>query len=402
MPLAQRLHAPAIEGAPGCPGPTAFEDQPMLLYIITGCYAAMRALLAWAAWRHTPRHASQPFVSVIVAAHNEAATLPALLESLLNQTYPRYEVIIVDDRSADATQAILTEWSARDERLTIVRLDDVPPDVTPKMHALARGIARARGEILLLTDADCHVPPTWIVGMTAAFGPRTGVVIGYVRLRAANGTLFEQIQALDYFHMMAMTAAATKLGHPLGAGGANLAYRRTAYDAVGGFDAMPRGAVADDMLLLQRVLDRTAWRAAFCDDARAFITTPAEPTLQQLLQQRARWMAGGAEVLGRNWPLLISSSLIGTINGLMLSAPLLLLRRDLRRPTLALILGRSLADLLHLGQAARRLRATDLLRYLPLWIIAQVPYTIALPLYSRVAAWGWGDRRVEQSWRGGR
>ncbi len=367
----------------------------MLLSLVTGCYAAMRALLAWAAWHHTPRHAAQPLVSVIVAAHNEAATIPALLESLLSQAYPCYEVIIVDDRSNDATQTMLAAWPARDDRLTVVRLDDVPADATPKMHALARGIDRARGELLLLTDADCDVPPTWIAGMAAAFGPRIGVVIGYVRLRAANGTLFEQVQAFDYFHMMAMTAAATKLGRPLGASGANLAYRRVAYDAVGGFDAMPRGAVADDMLLLQRVLDQTNWRAAFCDDARAFITTPAEPTLKQFLNQRARWMAGGAEVLGRNWPLLISSSLLGTINGLMLFAPLFLRRRDLRRPALVMILGRVLADLLHLGLAARRLRATDLLRYLPLWIVAQLPYTVALPIYSRLAAWGWGGRRAQ-------
>jgi poly-beta-1,6-N-acetyl-D-glucosamine synthase len=369
-----------------------FEDQPMLLYIVTACYAAMRAVLAWAAWRHTPRNDSQTFVSVIVAAHNEAATLPALLESLLSQSYLDYEVIIVDDRSDDATHGLLTEWSQRHDRLITVRLDDAPDDVAPKMHALARGIEQSRGELLLLTDADCEAQPGWIAGMSAAFGPDTGAVLGYVRLDAANDTLLEHVQALDYFHMMAMTASATKLGYPLGAGGANLAYRRAAYDAVGGFDAMPRGAIADDMLLLQRVLDQTAWRAAFCDDSRAFMTTPAEPTLKQFLNQRARWMAGGTEVIGRNWPLLFCSSLIGMINGLMLCAPFLLLRRHLRRPALVMMAGRVLADLLHLGLAARRLRATDLLRYLPLWIVAQLPYTVALPIYSRLASWGWGNR----------
>jgi cellulose synthase/poly-beta-1,6-N-acetylglucosamine synthase-like glycosyltransferase len=367
----------------------------MLLYIVTAAYLAMRALLAWGLLRHTPRNDSQPRVSVVIAAHNEAEHLPALLESLARQSYPDVEVIIVDDRSDDATPALLESWQARDDRLTVVRLDDAPDDAAPKMHALARGIERSRGELLLFTDADCVAPPDWIAGIAAAFGDDVGAVIGYVQLDPRNATLMERVQAFDYFHMMALTASASKLGAPLGAGGANLAYRRAAYESVGGFDAMPRGAIADDMLLLQRVMDQTAWRAVFCDDSRTFISTPAEPTLKRLLQQRARWMQGGSEVIGRNWPLLATSTLIGAANGLMLFVPLFLALRALRWPAIALIAGRAAGDLLHLGIAARRLRATHLLRYLPLWIVVQLPYTLILPIYSRVANWSWGSRPRE-------
>lgn len=361
----------------------------MLLSIVAACYAALRVVLTLGLLRRPARSAQQPPISIVVAARDEAAALRTLLPALLSQDYPDYEVIIVDDRSADATPELLAEWQGRDPRLIAVRIEELPEGRSPKMHALAEGIKQARGELLLLTDADCAVPPSWAAATAATFTTEVGAVIGYVDLRAVGGTLMEQLQSFDYLTMMATTAGATKLGHPLGGGGANLAYRRAAYDQAGGFTAMPSGAVADDMLLIQRVLSETGWHVAFCDDERAFIGTTAEPVLTDLLDQRTRWMAGGQEVLRDNLPLLVSSSLIGTFNGMLLGFPLWLTRRSLRRVLLLSVIMRVLADLLHFGVAAVRFRRVGLLRYLPLWMLAQPPYTIGLPLYSLVRGWSW-------------
>ncbi|MBV9786861.1 MAG: glycosyltransferase [Chloroflexi bacterium] len=361
----------------------------MLLQVVTACYVALRVLLTIGLFRRQPRSSAQPSVSVIVAARDEAADLPRLLDALLGQNYPRYEVIIVDDRSTDATPEMLRSYQARDPRLKIVTITEVPEGRTPKIHGLTQGIAQAQGELLLLTDADCRMPPTWISGMAACFTPDVGAVLGYVELYAANSRLMEDLQALDYFSMMATLAGATNLEHPVGAAGANLAYRRAAYNEAGGFEAMPTGAVADDMVLLQHVLDRTDWRVVFCDDPGAFVSTPAEPTLRQALNQRVRWMAGGQEVLWHNPALLVTGTIIGTLNGLLLSFPLLLGTRSLRRALLQLVAGRTLADLLHLGVAATRFQRRDLLRHLPLWMLLQMPYTMFLPLYSAFSKWSW-------------
>lgn len=353
----------------------------MILKIVTACYALLRVILTLGVLRRTQQRQSDrsPAVSIVVAAHNEAATLPTLLDALLAQTYSDYEVIIVDDRSTDQTAQVLRDRQAAADRLRVVTIDHLPEGRTPKMHALDRGVAAARGEILLFTDADCRVPRTWIEGMAPFFAPDVGAVLGYVDLRATHRNLFEQVQALDYFAMMAMLAGATKLGQPIGASGANLGYRRTAYDQAGGFGAMPSGAVADDMLLIQRVMDRTAYRVVFCDDPRTFIASGTEPNLHALIAQRTRWMIGGGEVLGHNRALLLISSMIGTINGILLCFPALLFRRDTRRGLLALLAGRLLADALHLGVAARRFGRADLLRFVPVWSVAQ-PLVTLLPL----------------------
>jgi len=95
-----------------------------------------------------------PRVSIIIAARNEEANLEAALESLLAQDYPDLELTVVDDRSSDATPAILARVQARDARLRVVRLDRLPAGWLGKNYALERGAAAALGDILVFADAD--------------------------------------------------------------------------------------------------------------------------------------------------------------------------------------------------------------------------------------------------------
>ena len=100
-----------------------------------------------------------PRVSIVVAARDEAAGIEAGLRSLLAQDYPDYEVIVVDDRSCDATPQILAAMTKFDARLTVVRIDELPPNWLGKNHALERGAERASGSILVFADADVILAP---------------------------------------------------------------------------------------------------------------------------------------------------------------------------------------------------------------------------------------------------
>jgi len=100
----------------------------------------------------------KPFVSIIVPARNEERNIRRCVESLLEQDYDNYEVIVVDDGSSDCTPRILDELvasHAHSDRLYVLRLrDELPQGWAGKPHAIHEGTQEAHGEWLLFTDAD--------------------------------------------------------------------------------------------------------------------------------------------------------------------------------------------------------------------------------------------------------
>lgn len=101
-----------------------------------------------------------PAVSVVVAARDEAHGLERALRSLLAQDHPAMDITVVDDRSTDATPAILSRLAAEHPRLRVVRIDALPAGWLGKNHALHRGAASAPGELILFTDADVVMEPS--------------------------------------------------------------------------------------------------------------------------------------------------------------------------------------------------------------------------------------------------
>lgn len=106
-----------------------------------------------------PLLTSHPKISIIIAARNEEALIERSLRSILATTYPNIEVIVSDDRSTDRTSAILDMIAAKDDRLKVIHITELPPDWLGKVHALHTATQQATGDWLLFTDADIHFEP---------------------------------------------------------------------------------------------------------------------------------------------------------------------------------------------------------------------------------------------------
>ena len=153
-----------------------------------------------------------PFISIVIAARNEADYIGLCLDSLKQQTYPsdRFEILVVDDDSTDNTSQIVA--STRLDNLHLLSVDNSFPEMVAKKRPMSVGIHRARGEWILTTDADCTVPPTWIASMASYMAADIGVVIGFSQLTSRS--FFYRLQAYDFLTLMAATAGAAGTGIP--------------------------------------------------------------------------------------------------------------------------------------------------------------------------------------------
>jgi glycosyltransferase involved in cell wall biosynthesis len=103
--------------------------------------------------------AELPMVSIIVPACNEEGHLEQSLLSRLNQDYPRFELIVINDRSTDGTKAIIDRIAAMDGRLIPFDITELPTGWLGKVHALHQGVKLAKGEWYLFSDADITFEP---------------------------------------------------------------------------------------------------------------------------------------------------------------------------------------------------------------------------------------------------
>jgi len=139
--------------------------------LVQGVYLLM--IFGRTAWfnsssKSNSKESSEEGVTVLVAAHNEFQNLKVLIPKLFEQDYPKYDVMIVNDRSTDRTKRLLEEMMAIYPKLRSVTVKYTPNHVTSKKFALTLGIKVAKNDVILLTDADC-IPSSdqWIRKMTA-------------------------------------------------------------------------------------------------------------------------------------------------------------------------------------------------------------------------------------------
>ncbi|MDP8223479.1 MAG: glycosyltransferase [Candidatus Lernaella stagnicola] len=207
-------------------------------------------------------------VSIVVAAYQAASTIGRTVDSLLAcRGADAAEIIVVDDGSDDTTAAAAQRAGVRVHRISH----------RGRSAALNEGLSLATGEVVLFTDADCVVPPTWIENTMAELGSCDGVGGNLIPSR---GTVVELAKVLRYIEEFERPADLVGDYRGICLNGNNMALRRSALDAVGGFDeGFVHGADADltRRLLAQgfRLRRTTATHVTHLkvDDLRSFLQT---------------------------------------------------------------------------------------------------------------------------------
>ena len=324
---------------------------------------------------------SFPYVSVLVAARNEAHNLPACLDALLALDYPRekLELIVIDDGSQDETLSIARQYQQQCGWLRVLAPGESENHIPGKGRALAKGIDAARGEFIFVTDADCTVPPTWIKGLLVEFDPETALVGGFTLLKAAPSSAWQKAQGLDVLFLLGMAYAMARRGRPLSWLGNNLAFRRRAYEQVGGAEIFARSLVEDFALI--RAFRRAGWRIRFTPAAAAFVSSRPQENLREFYHQRKRWASGISKVPLDGVVLLVTSF----ATHWALVAGLFMCPVDAILFAFFAVL---VMDLSFLVRLLSLLGRRDLLIYFPLFQGLYFAYTMLFPLLFVV------DRRI--------
>ena len=202
-----------------------------------------------------------PRVSIIVAARNEQRNIREALQSLLNLTYPDYELIVVNDRSEDGTGLILEEMGSTNPRLKVIHIDTLPSGWLGKNHALWVGSQRATGELLLFTDADIIMEPT-VVTRAVAFVDQNGLDHLAATPSMRMPTHFLGMFGAAFIIFFSLFSRPWKAKDPksrchIGIGAFNLV-RTTAYRQVGGHETIRLRP--DDDIKLGKIIKKAGLR----------------------------------------------------------------------------------------------------------------------------------------------
>lgn len=231
-------------------------------------------------------------VSVVICARNEARNLEKNLPFVLNQDYPEYEVIVVNDCSEDDTAELLEDLGKKYARLKTTHIKKDAKFTHGKKLALTIGIKAASHEWLLLTDADCKPgSEKWISGMQRNFGNKTSVVLGYGAY-SREKSLINNFIRFDTFFIAIQYFGFAMAGIPYMGIGRNLAYRKALFFENKGFAAHRKLASGDDDLFINQVATAENTKVEFSFNTHTY--SEAEKTFSAWLRQKKRHLTTGS------------------------------------------------------------------------------------------------------------
>ncbi len=340
-------------------------------------------------------------VSIVIPARNEAAHIRACVQSALAQEYPSglLEVIVVDDHSEDNTAAIVASMANKHVRLLSLRhfMADYTVTISYKKKAIETAIAHAGGTLIVCTDADCILPPRWLRYIAWWYEQKGAqCILGPVIAMGANGFL-QRFQALDMAGLVLCTGALVGHGQALLANGANLAYAKTAFEQVGGFQGIDHLASGDDLMLVHKMAARFPDGLVFAKHPDAIIRTPVQPDWAAFWQQRIRWATKTTRYQRPGLTLALAGIFLYS-----LMMPLLLAGGALvgsrQAVTVALVCAgvKALSDYRLLKQACQYTGQQGLLRYFVLSELMHIAYVISIGVLGNVAKrYKWKGRQVQ-------
>ena len=199
---------------------------------------------------------SAPSLAVYVAAHNEAKRIEACLRRLLDQNYPNLRVVVVNDRSQDATSDVVRQVKAKDDRVELVEIEELPEGWIGKTHALSVATRGADADFMLFVDCDCRLVPGAIAAiMKKAIKEQLDFVSLWPMLDLASASeklITPAVSWLLGFYTLLGSKTAGDGSQVVLGNGQFMLFSRDAYDRIGGHSEV-QAELAEDSIMARHV-----------------------------------------------------------------------------------------------------------------------------------------------------
>lgn len=243
-----------------------------ILLLLVGLYGATLSIVNMLAMRsYAPKSqeiiTDGPMISVLIPARNEETSLPATLEAMIVQNYKNFEVLVCDDNSTDGTWEVISRYAQMDKRIRGIQGRPLVDGWRGKVFAMEQMLHQAKGEIVLITDADIHHAPNSLsYGYSALIKNKADMVSGYARESVRS--LWTQVlisASLFITVFYVLLPLQRKFSKPFFAMaiGQYLMVRTSVLRSMGGFSCM-KHVVTDDIELAKQVV-KHGYKQQFLD-----------------------------------------------------------------------------------------------------------------------------------------
>jgi glycosyltransferase involved in cell wall biosynthesis len=350
----------------------------ILLYIFVGIVAIqlfyyLFVFAKFALAKETTHEKKSIPISVIICIKNEAPWIEKNLPLFLKQQYSKFELVLVDDASGDNSLDIIEAFAEKNAQIKIVKVKNVEAFWGNRKFALTLGIKAASHENLLFTSIQSEpVSEFWIENMGKHFSNEKSIVLGHTTYKKAKKSPLNFIYRFEKMLDTMSTFGWTKLGVPYKGNGKNLAYSRSEFFNVRGFNDHMKIRLGEDVLFVNQAA--TATNTDFCINPESFVALQAPKSFsywfneKRIQQETVRYIK-----LRDQWMLRIfnSSQFLFFIFGV-----LLMLTFPHWEIILGLILARYACSWTIIGFSAKKLNDKDLLIWYPLleivWVFIRI------------------------------
>lgn len=241
-------------------------------------------------------------ISIVIAAKNEAGNIEQLLNTLRKLDYPanKYEMIVVDDNSADNTLEILNSQKVFQKNLVPVDLSS--ENKKGKRDALSLGISKAKYPNILITDADCIPQKNWLKSYSNYFSLGYDMLFGIAPF-IQNKSIVNKIACFENLRSTLLSFSMASIGLPYTAAARNFGFTKEAFELLGGYSRTKDTLSGDDDLLLREAVKKKL-KIGVITDKDSFVYSDTKKSFKDYLHQKARHTQSSLHYLKKHQAML--------------------------------------------------------------------------------------------------